>query len=110
VPAVVEVHYPDGKVEDVKVNIIVEKVTENNLQSTTQKVAKSNDVKVNNYVAPRAIQVHKEVTRQVARNNRRTLPQTGAKQNLASEVLGMVSLGLGALAAGFEASRRKKNK
>ena len=107
----VEVHYPDGKNEDVKVNVIVEKVAENHLQSTTQKVAKSNDLKVNNYVAPRAIQVHREVTRQVARkNNRRTLPQTGAKQNLASEVLGMVSLGLGALATGLGASRRKKNK
>ena len=38
------------------------------------------------------------------------LPQTGAKENIASEVLGMLSVGLGALTAGFASKRRKKNR
>ena len=113
-PSVVVVTYPDGTAVEVKVNVFVDGTPEAK-KETKAPVVKKHVVEptkvetrqklVNNYVAPRAVEVQRAQAK-----GKRQLPQTGAKENIASEVLGMLSVGLGALTAGFASKRRKKNR
>ncbi|MCQ5247017.1 Rib/alpha-like domain-containing protein, partial [Lactobacillus gasseri] len=113
-PSVVVVTYPDGTAVEVKVNVFVDGTPEAK-KETKGPVVKKQVVEptkvetrqklVNNYVAPRAVEVQRAQAK-----GKRQLPQTGAKENIASEVLGMLSVGLGALTAGFASKRRKKNR
>ena len=113
-PSVVVVTYPDGTAVEVKVNVFVDGTPEAKKETKAPVVKKqvveptkveTRQKLVNNYVAPRAVEVQRAQVK-----GRRQLPQTGAKENIASEVLGMLSVGLGALTAGFASKRRKKNR
>ncbi|WP_262334189.1 Rib/alpha-like domain-containing protein [Lactobacillus paragasseri] len=113
-PSVVVVTYPDGTAVEVKVNVFVDGTPEAKKETKAPVVKKqvveptkveTRQKLVNNYVAPRAVEVQRAQAK-----GKRQLPQTGAKENIASEVLGMLSVGLGALTAGFASKRRKKNR
>ncbi|WP_251911184.1 mucin-binding protein [Lactobacillus gasseri] len=113
-PNVVVVTYPDGTAVEVKVNVFVDGTPEVKKETKAPVVKKqvveptkveTRQKLVNNYVAPRAVEVQRAQAK-----GKRQLPQTGAKENIASEVLGMLSVGLGALTAGFASKRRKKNR
>ncbi|WP_421076735.1 mucin-binding protein [Lactobacillus gasseri] len=113
-PSVVVVTYPDGTAVEVKVNVFVDGTPEVKKETKAPVVKKqvveptkveTRQKLVNNYVAPRAVEVQRAQAK-----GKRQLPQTGAKENIASEVLGMLSVGLGALTAGFASKRRKKNR
>lgn len=113
-PSVVVVTYPDGTAVEVKVNVFVDDTPEAKKETKAPVVKKqvveptkveTRQKLVNNYVAPRAVEVQRAQAK-----GKRQLPQTGAKENIASEVLGMLSVGLGALTAGFASKRRKKNR
>ena len=113
-PSVVVVTYPDGTAVEVKVNVFVDGTPEAKKETKAPVVKKqvveptkveTRQKLVNNYVAPRAVEVQRAQAK-----GKRQLPQTGAKENIASEVLGMLSVGLGALTAGFALKRRKKNR
>ena len=109
-PSVVVVTYPDGTAVEVKVNVFVDGTPEAKKETKAPVVKKqvveptkveTRQKLVNNYVAPRAVEVQRAQAK-----GKRQLPQTGAKENIASEVLGMLSVGLGALTAGFASKRR----
>ena len=113
-PSVVVVTYPDGTAVEVKVNVFVDGTPEAKKETKAPVVKKqvveptkveTRQKLVNNYVAPRAVEVQRAQAK-----GKRQLPQTSAKENIASEVLGMLSVGLGALTAGFASKRRKKNR
>ena len=113
-PSVVVVTYQDGTAVEVKVNVFVDGTPEAKKETKAPVVKKqvveptkveTRQKLVNNYVAPRAVEVQRAQAK-----GKRQLPQTGAKENIASEVLGMLSVGLGALTAGFASKRRKKNR
>ena len=113
-PSVVVVTYPDGTAVEVKVNVFVDGTPEAKKETKAPVVKKqvveptkveTRQKLVNNYVAPRAVEVQRAQAK-----GKRQLPQTGAKENIASEVLGMLSVGLGALTVGFASKRRKKNR